>query len=288
MDNLQFNLEDSPLLSIQSPSIIDVSSDSREEFVVQPSSLPDIEARFRVGGPRSDMTTAFVGATSATLFASEPEGPVVTEIIDTAGTQIERQMMAIIEEHHFSRESSSTSFIDTELEDSSMSPWDTAEPMGVPVNSYGRPTVAILPTPRNTTQAPAAINRPIPTYPTSFTANILNFQAQQLVDHGHQQTHRVLNGIHTNGVNLNSAFAPIPNNLPMYNIAPLMIQITPHEGSLHIPRLSGGPNPVPTHHFPFQVGHITNLMLLPLQERQMYRLLPTVMPNVAGCCDWCG
>ena len=232
--------------------------------------------------------TAFVGATSATLFASVPEDPVVSEIFDTAGTQIERQMMDIIEEHHFSRESSSTSFIDTELEDSLMSPWDTAEPMGVPVNSYGRPTAAILPTPRNTTQALAAINRPIPTYPTYFTANNLNFQAQQLVDHGHQQTHRVLDGIHTNGVNLNSAFAPIPNNLSMYNNAPLMIQIPPHEGSLHFPQLSGGPNPVPTHHFPFQVGQSTNLLLLPLQERQMYRLLLTVMPNVAGFCDWCG
>ena len=46
MDNLQFNLEDSPLLPIQSLSIIDVSSDSGEEFVVQPSSLPVIEERF--------------------------------------------------------------------------------------------------------------------------------------------------------------------------------------------------------------------------------------------------
>ena len=288
MDNLQFNLEDSPLLSIQSLSIIDVSSDSGEAFVVQSSSLPDIEERFRVSGPRSDMMTAFVGATSATLFASEPEDPVVTEIIDTAGTQIERQMMDIIEEHQFSRESSSTSFIDTELEDSPMSPYDTAEPMGVPVNSYGRPSAAILPTPRNTTQAPAAIIRPIATNPTNFTANNLNFQAQQLVDHGHQQTHRVLNGIHTDGVNPNSAFTPISNNLPMYNNAPLMIQIPPHEGSLHIPRLRGGPNRVPNHHFPFQVGHSTNLLLLLLQERQMYRLLPTVMRNVAGFCDWCG
>ena len=211
------------------------------------------------------MMTAFVGATSATLFASEPEDPVVTEIIDTAGTQIERLMMDIIEEHHFSRESSSTSFIDTEPEDSPMSPWYTAEPMGVPVNIYGRPTAASLPTPRITNQAPAAINRPIPTYPTTFAANNLNFQAQQLVDHGHQQTHRVLNGIHTNAVNLNSAFTPIPNNLPMYNNAPLMIQIPPHESSLHIPRLSGGHNPVPTHHFPFPVGHSTNLLLLPPQ-----------------------
>ena len=129
---------------------------------------------------------AFVGAASATLFTSQPEDSVVTEIFDTAGTQIECQMMDIIEEHHFSRESSSTSFVATELKDSPMSSWETAEPMGVPVNSYERPTAAILPTPRNNNNQPrAAINRPIPTYSTNFAANNPNFQAQQPVDHGH-------------------------------------------------------------------------------------------------------
>ena len=117
----------------------------------------------------------------------------------------------------------------------------TAEPMGVPVNSYGRPTVTILPTPRNNNQAPAAIIRPIPKYPTNFAVNNHNFQAQQYVDHGHQQTYRISNDIHTNRVNQNSAFTPNPNNLPMYNNAPLMIQIPPLEGNLHIPQLNGGP-----------------------------------------------
>ena len=169
-----------------------------------------------------------------------------------------------------------------------MSPRGTAEPTGVPINSYGKPTATILPTPRNNNQAPAAINRPIPTYPTTFAANNLNFQAQQPVDHGHQQTYRISNDIHTNRVNLISAFTPNPNTLPMYNNAPLMIQTPPHEDSLHIPQLNGGPNPEPAHHFPFRVGHSTNLLLLPLQERQMYRLLPTVVPIIAGFCDWCG
>ena len=135
MNNLQFTLEDSPLLSIQSPGIVDISSDSGEEFVVHPNDLSDVEERFRVGGPRSDMLTAFVGATSATLFASGPADPSIAETIDTAGTPIERQMREIIEEHQFSRGSSSTSFIDTELEDSPKSPWETAVPSTRPVNS---------------------------------------------------------------------------------------------------------------------------------------------------------
>ena len=136
------------------------------------------------------MMTAFVGAAPATLFTSEPEDPTVTEIIDTAGTLIKRQMMDIIIEHHFSRESSSTSFVDTELEDSPMSPWEAAGPMVVPANSYGRPTANILPTPRNDNQRSAAIDRPIPTYPTNFAANNPNFQIQQPVDQGHLQTCR--------------------------------------------------------------------------------------------------
>ena len=83
------------------------------------------------------MMTALVDGASATSFASESEDPVVSEIIGTAGTLVERQMMDIFEEHHFSRESSSTSFIDTELEGSPMSPWKPSRPMHVPVNNYG-------------------------------------------------------------------------------------------------------------------------------------------------------
>ena len=171
MSNLQFILEDSPLLSIQWPGIIEISSDSGENFVVHPNDLPDKEEKFRVGGPRSDMMTAFVGAASSNWFTSGPEDPIDTEIIDTAGIPIEREMMDIIEEHRFSRESSSTSFIDAELEDYPMSPWESTQPMVVPVNSYGRPTAAILPTPRRGNHEMTTINRPIPTYPSNFSVN---------------------------------------------------------------------------------------------------------------------
>ena len=86
-------------------------------------------------------------------------------------------------------------------------------------------------------------------------------------------------------LNANGAFTANPNGLLMYNNTPLMIEIPPSEGSPHFPQLSCGSIPGLSPHFPFQ-GHRSNLLLLPLQERQMYRLLPTVMPNVAGFCDW--
>ena len=38
----------------------------------------------------------------------------------------------------------------------------------------------------------------------------------------------------------------------LYNLAPLMIQIPPHEGSSNIPQLNGGPSPVSNPNFPFK------------------------------------
>ena len=213
------------------------------------------------------MMTAFVGAASATLFASESEDPAVSEIIDTAGTRIERQMMDIIEEHHFSRESSSTSFIDTELEDTPMSSWKPSRPMHVPVNNYKRLTAAILPTPRNGNHGTTTINRPIPTYPTNLAVNNSAFQTQQPVDLGHQQVLRQPNENQTRMVNPNGAVISSQKNLPIYNNASLMIQIPPHERSLHIPQHNGGPNPVSLPNFPFQVCHSTNLLLLSMRDR---------------------
>ena len=49
MNNFQFTLEDSLLMSIQSPVVFDVCSDSGEECLVQPGDLPDLQDCFRVG-----------------------------------------------------------------------------------------------------------------------------------------------------------------------------------------------------------------------------------------------
>ena len=254
MNNLQFTLEDSPLLSIQSPGIVDISSDSGEEFVVHPDDLSEIEERFRVGGPRSDMLKAFVGATSANLFTSGPEDPSIAETIDTAGTQIERQMMEIIEEHQFSSGSSLTSFIDTELEDSPMSPWESAEPSTRPVNSYGRPAAAILPTPRSNNHETTVVNRPIPTYPPNFANTYPIYQPQQITDPTYHQADHPVNGIQPRTLGNSGAFSANPNGLPIFSNAPIMIQIPPHEGSAHVSQLITGPNAGPSPHFPFQAN----------------------------------
>ena len=55
------------------------------------------------------------GAESATVFTTISEEPKVNEVIDTAGAQIEGQIMSSVEEYHFGKESSKTSLVYTEL-----------------------------------------------------------------------------------------------------------------------------------------------------------------------------
>ena len=85
MDNLQFNLEEELLPPSLSPAVIDVSSDSGDEFIVHPGDLSEIEDRFRPGGPRSDVLTAIMGAATASLFLAPKRRSEEDEIIDTSG-----------------------------------------------------------------------------------------------------------------------------------------------------------------------------------------------------------
>ena len=81
---------------------------------------------------------------------------------------------------------------------------------------------------------------------------------------------------------------PTAENLMVYNNAPLMIQIPPIGGRMDIPHQAPVTNNQQMFNFPFNVEHRSNLLLIPTSERQMHRLFPTVMPHVAGFCDWCG
>ena len=120
MDNLQFNLEEELMLPSLCPAIIDVSSDSGDEFIVHPGYLSEIEDRFRTCVPRSDIITAFVGAATASLFPTSTRGPGEDEIIDIAGTRIEGQLVDLMEKDQHNCESPAISFSDTELEESPM------------------------------------------------------------------------------------------------------------------------------------------------------------------------
>ena len=80
---MQFNLDEMLDNFDSPPSIIDVSSESREEFMVEPGDVQALDERFRVGGPTTDAMSAFVGAAAGTLFPSSSVPYQTEEVIDT-------------------------------------------------------------------------------------------------------------------------------------------------------------------------------------------------------------
>ena len=289
MDRLQFRLDDLMDTFGSSPSVIDISSESGEEFTVEPGNVNVIEERFRVGAPGSNAMTAFAGAAAMTLFPQSTVSQLDTDIIDTAGSQIERQLLDLIDEHQSNHSMTPSSFVSSEFEESPESPDDQEMAPQPPLNSYGRPSAAILPIPRERGRGRGLPRRSRPNYPPGFSADISNFtdlgdniSEVQTADHNN-----VIDYLHNRppGVAANSHLTN-PNQLT--NPVPLMIQIPsviPNFVAVH------NDPPVPPfiqQAFIVQATHSTNILFLPAEERNVYRLSPTVMPNIAGFCDWCG
>ena len=100
--------------------------------------------------------------------------------------------------------------------------------------------------------------------------------------------------------NFNNGYAstqiglPITNPImPMANInnpAPMMIQIPPIMPSFAAVQSGHQMQPVAQPHqvISMQTTYKTNVLVLPSNERDLYRLSPTVMPNIARFCNWCG
>ena len=73
---------------------------------------------------------------------------------------------------------------------------------------------------------------------------------------------------------------------PVSNTTPVVVQLPPRGVPDILPRV-----PIPIHpmvqvEFPFTVAHSTNVLFMPINERDNCRLFPTVMPNVAGICEY--
>ena len=93
----QLNITEDLGYSPISSDVIDISSESGEEFVVEPGNIIQINERFRINTMGSNIMTAFVGSATAALFP--PSNSVDRQgTIDTAGTTIEREIMELIEE----------------------------------------------------------------------------------------------------------------------------------------------------------------------------------------------
>ena len=108
--------------------------------------------------------------------------------------------------------------------------------------------------------------------------------------------HEVRANNFNNGYSSTQIGLPITNPImPSANInnpAPMMIHLPPViPGSAAVQnghQMQPVPQPLLQQMFPMQTTQSTNVLLLPSSERYLYRLTPTVMPNIAGYCNWSG
>ena len=234
----------------------------------------------------TDAMSAFVGAAAATLFPphSLPHQP--QDVTDTLGSQIERQLIELMDEHQSNPLISSTSFLDTEFEESPESPDDLDMENSFSLNSYCRPSTAILPTPRGRSRGRVLVSRPLPTYPPGFSSRSSNFN---LIGENMQETE--LDNFSNRYINTQYGPTITNPNMPTVNFtnpAPLMIQIPPIMPNFATVQGGHPVQPLSQQVFSVQTSHSTSVLLLPASERNLYRLSPTVMPNVAGFCILCG
>ena len=131
-------------ISTNSPVIINISSDSGEEFVTELSYVDPIDLRFRAGGPLQDPMLAFVNEDAARLFAVSETVSREDSFIDVIGTDIERDILSTKPENTELPDFSFSSFVESDEsnEDNLLLNADFAN---APRNSYGRTVAAVSP-----------------------------------------------------------------------------------------------------------------------------------------------
>ena len=221
------------------------------------------------------------------MFPSEGNGKSPQDVIVVRGTRIERELLDLVEGDLPSTPSSLPSFIDSELEPENEAPNDLNPETNTGLNSYGRPTAANLPTPRNTEHQSDTASQPVPTYPPNYDPSTSVFYPWN----GNASNERnVTRNANQHEEQASVLILPSHNetqNAPMSNATPLVVQLPPRGAPNVLPRV-----PIPIHPmvqvgFPFTVAHSTNILFKPINERDNCRLFPTVMPNVAGICEYC-
>ena len=287
---LQFNLDEDLGYSPISPEVIDMSSESGEEFTVEPGKTAQLNEKFRIYTMGSNIMTAFVGSAMASLFPTSNNAGQ-QETIDTAGTRIERKIMKLIEENLFPSPASTLSFIDSEFEEVGMPPETPDAEPNVHVKSYGRPIAAILPTPRtslhqqngtrpvnkmeqNGTTKWNKMVRPVPTYPPNFVRESSNFHQNHMVDANAQRATE-LPTYQPDSVFSQTSFTPEDLPYPITSdITPMVIHLPPRNMGKAPVNFNGQFQQVAQFGFPFNTLHSTNVLLMPVNKRQNFPLFP--------------
>ena len=167
-----------------------------------------------------------------------------------------------------------------------MSPKDSTEVPERQLNNYGRPVAAILPTPRIPRQQSDEMIRPIPTYPLKFSQESSNFQQ---VNATNDQGITNPSAYEAGGIHSQNAFVSTEPQYPAVgDITPMVIHLPPQSMVDVSANFIGPSQQVTQFGFPFNILHCLNVPTMVANEGQIFRLFPTVMPNVSGYCHWCG
>ena len=222
--------------------------------------------------------SAFMGAAAATLYPDTETSPGQDSTTITSGTQLERELMDLIIVPQNGYMDSLNSFIDSEFEEGNLFPWTMGNGPERTTNNYGRPTAKIPPNPRTSPSDRGILPRPTPVYPPNYRQELTGFQQQQTNEPMEQE--------------IRTDIAPQQRtaqaNFTGFNLSPMLFPLNfsgTNHGTQQMAQLM---QPAVQLGFPFNMTHSTNSQLIPAQERRGIRLIPTVMPKIAGYCDLCG
>ena len=278
MNKSQFNIDDAYLYSPISPDVVDISSGSEDSFSLAPGDITHLDDKFRINTSGSNLMSAFVGATTATLFPSTSESLTQDVTTIASGTQLERDLMNLIGDPQSEQVASPNSFVDSEFEEGNLSPWTQRDRCREPTNSYGRPTAIVPPNQRRSSDDSGILARPIPLYPPNYRPEVTSIQQQPLNEPMEQETQG----------NIVPPQSTVQGNVVGFNLSPMLFPLNIGETSHETRRVTQLMQPMVQLGFPFNTTHSANSLLIPAQERHSIRLIPTVMANVAGYCQLCG
>ena len=149
-----------------------------------------------------------------------------------------------------------------------------AEP-NVQVNSYGWHIAEILPTPRTFVQQQDGTIRPVPTYPPNFAresteVQTVNKNAQRITSLPIEEPE---------GIYPQKKFVSEELQYPIMNdIRPRVIHLPTRNAGGASANFGRKFQQVTQYGFPFNILHSTNVLLMPVIERQNFRLFPTDFP----------
>ena len=278
MDKLQFNFEEDSLYSPLSPDVIDISSGSEDAFSIAPGNTQQLEEKFRVNPKGSNLMAAFVGSSLATLYPNSIVTQGDHETTVAGSSQIEKDLMELMSDPRDEPTDSPTSFVDSEFEESNLFPWMDNSGLTQDTNHYGRPCVRVMPVLRENQNESGVLPTPMPEQTLNGGPDLPVMQNTLTNDTMEYEPHDV-------GAQMQ---IPVSRNMQGFSLSPMLFPLQMADTAQEMHRTPLMIQQTTQIGFPFNTVHSSNVLLIPASERHGIRLLPTVMPNVAGYCELCG